>query len=206
MSLLLALLLAAGHQKSDPVLLSRVFKPNTKLSYAVRSSLSAELRGSGLKTWLPSDLDINYDFTLTVEALKADGIAVVRYRRPTVDEVIGETFDAPAKTNKLKTDFDDRMTLSPFNEILDTKDLAPKKKPWVAGPTTKLSGRPIVGPLLLARIRSKASSPNSSASSTAFASSPVRSTAPSTSHPRRPSTRSTLEIPGSGRSATNRRS
>jgi hypothetical protein len=124
--------LVAHHPGQAAVSLGRVFTPHEKLTYAVRSGISAERRGAGLTTWLPEDLDINYDFTVDVEALKADGIAVVHYKRPWVDEVTGDTFDAPAKTKRVKSNYDFRLTVSPFNEILEMKDLTPpKKKPPV---------------------------------------------------------------------------
>lgn len=110
-----------------PVSLGRVFTEGETLAYAVRSSLSAESRGRGLTTWIPQDLNINYDFTVAVEKLKADGIAVVRYKRPTITQIDGETVDQPPKTKKDAVNIDFRLTVSPLNEILEMKDLAPKK-------------------------------------------------------------------------------
>jgi hypothetical protein len=128
-----ALLLAiVRHQAATPVLLKREYKANEKLAYAVRSTMHSDLRGGQLITWLPEDLGVNYDFSLVVEQLKPDGIAVVRYRRPTVDEVHGETFDTPEKTEVVHANIDYRLTVSPFNEVLDMRDLATKKNltPW----------------------------------------------------------------------------
>lgn len=118
-----------GNTAPAPVSLGRVFTPNELLSYAVRSNLHAEQRGGLLTTWIPEDLDINYDFTVQVEKLKADGIAVVRYKRPTMTQVEGETFDAGPKSKVEKINLDFQLTVSPFNEIIDQKDLTPKKKP-----------------------------------------------------------------------------
>jgi hypothetical protein len=109
--------------QAAPVELGRVFTKGESLSYKVRSNLTAESRGMQLRTWMPEDLDINYDFTIDVEDIKTDGIAVIRYKRPTMTVIEGETADQPAKNNKEKTNFDLRMTLSPINEILDVKDL-----------------------------------------------------------------------------------
>jgi hypothetical protein len=112
-----------------PVELGRVFTKGESLSYKVRSNLSAERRGLGLRTWMPEDLDINYDFSLVVEQIKADGIAVVRYKRPTMTIIEGETAEAPPKPTTEKVNFDLALTLSPINEIIDVKDLTVKKAP-----------------------------------------------------------------------------
>lgn len=113
--------------QAAPVSLGRVFTKGEFLSYAVRSGLHAERRMRGLQTWIPMDLDINYEFTTEVEALKTDGIAVVHYKRPTVTEIEGETFDHPPVKKTEKVNFDLRLTVSPFNELLEMKDLSPKK-------------------------------------------------------------------------------
>jgi hypothetical protein len=78
---------------------------------------------------MPEDLDINYDFSLVVEQIKADGIAVVRYKRPTMTIIEGETAEAPPKPTTEKVNFDLALTLSPINEIIDVKDLTVKKAP-----------------------------------------------------------------------------
>jgi hypothetical protein len=111
-----------------PVSLGRVYTPGEKLSYSVRSNLHSETRQLGLQTWIPSDLDINYDYTMLVESIKADGIAVVRYQRPTITQVEGETFNSPPKKNVEKVGYDFRLTLSPFNEVIEMKDLKPTKE------------------------------------------------------------------------------
>lgn len=41
----------------------------------------------------------------------------------------GETFDSPPKTKRVNLKYDFRLTVSPYNEVLDMKDLTPKKKP-----------------------------------------------------------------------------
>jgi len=130
MILIPALFLAIATKQggtADAVSLGRVFKANTKLAYAMRSSLHSESRAYPLQTWIPSDLDINYDFSEVVQAMKTDGIAQMRYRRPTIYEVHGETFNEPEKTDTVKANMDYQLTVSPFNEILEVKDLSPKK-------------------------------------------------------------------------------
>ncbi|HZH98635.1 MAG TPA: hypothetical protein VEX38_06660, partial [Fimbriimonadaceae bacterium] len=114
------------------VSLARVMKPGEKLTYQVRSRLMVEERGQGLHTFMPSQLDLNYDFTTEVKAAKADGIVEMQYRRPTMTQIEGETYDAPAKTKVEKTNLDFLLTLSPINEILSSKDTpkaAPKTPP-----------------------------------------------------------------------------
>lgn len=119
----------AGNGTAAPVSLGRVFTPREKLTYAVRANVHSETRPRGLQTWIPEDLDINYDFTTEVEGAKTDGIVVMRYRRPTMTEIQGETFDQPPVTKKQKVNYDFRLTVSPFNEVLEMKDLTPPKKP-----------------------------------------------------------------------------
>jgi len=112
--------------QTAPVSLGRVFAKNEKLAYEIRSSLHSEHRLRGLDTWIPEDLDLNYDFTTTVEDLKADGIAVLHYARPVMHEIEGETFNSPPKDNLIKSDINFRLTVSPVNEILEMKDLNEK--------------------------------------------------------------------------------
>ncbi len=128
-------------QAKDPsVSLGRVFVKNEKLAYEIRSSLHSEHRVRGLQTWIPEDLDLNYDFTTVVEDLKADGIAVVHYQRPVMHEIEGETVDAPPKDNVIQSNIDFRLTVSPLNEILEMKDLTDKGgKPTKKGGFTSLA-------------------------------------------------------------------
>jgi len=125
-------LLAAYAAIANPqasVTLSRVFAKNERLAYNVESSVHAEQRGRGLQTWIPDDYDLRYGFTMDVETLKSDGVAVVRYKRPTLTEIRGETFEKEAVTKVNKLNWDLRLTVSPANKVLDMKDLTPKKDP-----------------------------------------------------------------------------
>ncbi len=129
---LLAISSIFGVQAGDaPVSLGRVFVKNEKLAYEVRSSLNAQRRMRGLITWIPEDLDLNYDFTTFVEDMKADGIAVLNYKRPLIHKIVGETFNSPPKESDEKVNMNFRLTVSPINEILEAKDLneKPSKKP-----------------------------------------------------------------------------
>ncbi|HSI71928.1 MAG TPA: hypothetical protein VK934_02030 [Fimbriimonas sp.] len=139
---------SAAMTQAAPVELGRVFTKGESLTYKVRSNLTAESRGLQLRTWMPEDLDINYDFTMDVEEMKTDGIAVIRYKRPTMTIIEGETSEEPAKTNKEKSNFDLRLTLSPINEILDVKDLYKppvKKKASLRVPNTLAAQGSVIG-------------------------------------------------------------
>lgn len=125
-------LIAPVAQETD---LGRVFKAGEKQEYAVASHLQVETRApsQGLMTFIPEDLDIKYRFTLDVKAIKGDGIADLRYQRPTVTEVQGETTDRGPVTNVEKVNYDMQMQVSPVNEILDVKDLTKKVPPKKGG-------------------------------------------------------------------------
>lgn len=113
-------------------MLSRKFVKGEKLTYDVRSHLQTEIRVPGVNTFIPSDLNLDYSFTTEVTEMKADGIAVVRYRRPTMKVVEGETFDEPPKTYNEKVNYDMILTVSPINEIMEMKDFATASKgKWV---------------------------------------------------------------------------
>jgi hypothetical protein len=116
-----------------PVALSRVYKQGEKAEYKVRSHLLVERRQRGLETFMPEEMDINYNFTYEVTKMQADGVAVLRYKRPTITEIEGETYDAPPKTKVEKVNWDLILTMSPINEMLEVKDLTPKKDPKKGG-------------------------------------------------------------------------
>ncbi len=118
-----------GLSSPDAITLSRKFKVGTIEQYEVRASLSAEQKMRGLKTAIPEDLDLSYNFSVRVKSLGADGIAKLIYSRPTFTTVEGETFDAPPKTKVEKLNLKFELTVSPINEILSQTDLtAPKKE------------------------------------------------------------------------------
>ena len=129
-SLWLALLASSD---PAPFTLTRRFVQNEKLAYNVSSHITAEVREKGLETFIPEDLDIDYGFNYTVEALKADGIAVVRFQQPSTTETQGETATSGPRAKTEKSDKVYEMTVSPINELLDLKDVTPpkpaKKKP-----------------------------------------------------------------------------
>lgn len=124
-TLLLFSALAGAQDK--PVQLQRTSKAGEKLAYSVKSYLQLETRQIGLDTFIPESLDIDYDFTAEAVASKADGIFDFRYKRPTMTITEGETVDAGPKKTIEKSNYDLMITVSPINEFLETKDLAPKK-------------------------------------------------------------------------------
>lgn len=134
-------LLAASTAFMSPfqssVKLNRTFAKGEKGEYEVKSSINSESRFSGLETWMPEDFDFQYRFTYEVTAMKADGICEMRYKRPTITEIEGETVDSQPKRRIQKLDWDLSLTVSPINELLNVKDLA--KKPDVKKPPPKVT-------------------------------------------------------------------
>ncbi len=115
------------------VQLARTYKLGEKLTYQIKSNLSSQRKQRGLQTWIPEDLDLNYQFTTEVKALKADGIADVHYQRPTMTVITGETFESPQKTDIEKVKMNYLLTMSPANEVINIKDLNPPAKPKAGG-------------------------------------------------------------------------
>jgi hypothetical protein len=122
--------LAAAAIQSGTVDLGRVFVKNEKLAYQVRAHVTAESRHLHLDTFLPQDLDVNYNFTATVSGMHADGIAVMHYLRPTMTVIVGETAFAPASTQVEKIGLDYTLSVSPLNEVLEEKDLSNRGLLW----------------------------------------------------------------------------
>lgn len=112
--------------QNAPVLLQRTFKAGEKLTYFVNAQLKTEERQFGLQTFLPGEQGYEYEFTTAVTGMKADGICEMTYKRPTMTEVQGEQFDRPEKRTVVKTNWDMKLTVSPINEVLETKDMRPK--------------------------------------------------------------------------------
>jgi hypothetical protein len=117
----LLLLAAIGVSTDAPVQLQRTSKPGEKLDYSVRSYLVTETQSIGVTTFIPSTVDIAYDFTAEATGTKPDGIYDFRYKRPTMN------IEEGGKKTVEKPNFDLLITLSPINEFLEVKDLTPKK-------------------------------------------------------------------------------
>lgn len=123
----------AAPQDGKAVTLARVFPKGEKLQYSVTSNLQIETKPYGLQTFMPEEVDMNYKFNTEVRELKNDGIAIVRYTRPTMTQIDGETYNRPPKTTVEKVNFNFDLTMSPINKILEMKDLNPPKKPKPGG-------------------------------------------------------------------------
>lgn len=120
-------LVALAPVNDAPVLLQRTSKPGEKLKYSVSSRLITETQEIGTSTFIPDIVEIDYGFTAEATATKPDGIYDFRYKRPTMNINDG------VKKSVEKADLDLMITLSPINEFLDIKDLAPKKPPAKSG-------------------------------------------------------------------------
>lgn len=139
MSLALVALLAASQTASTPsatpVEIARKWKPGDKFFYTIKSELTEETRSGDLQTFLPTDTTLEYQYTIDVKKLKADGIAEVIYKRPTMKVTEGDTMESAAKTETVKFDYNLQLDVSPYNEFTGMKDLNPPKpeKPEKSG-------------------------------------------------------------------------
>lgn len=114
---------------SQPVKLSRVFKAGQKATYKFESWLQSDERNHQLDSFLPNNQGYEYTFTTQVEKMLADGICEMRYRRPTMTIIFGENAFRDEVRRAVKTDFNVRLRVSPINDIIDSVDLNPPKKP-----------------------------------------------------------------------------
>jgi len=131
--ILTAVVAAIATTQVPDVQLARVYKLGEKLTYSVNSNLSVQHRQRGLQTWIPEDLELNYQFTTEVKALKPEGMADLLYLRPTMTIIEGETFDSPPKKKVENVKYNMLLTMSPANEVINMKDLNPPAKPKAGG-------------------------------------------------------------------------
>jgi len=125
--LALAILLHGPVVQGKPIELSRKFTLGEKLSYFARAQFTQEQRSGSLQTFLPRDEEISYRYSMTVQKVKADGIAEVLYQRPTMEFIMGDTAESAAKKSSEKLDLKYQLDVSPINEIVAQKNLNPKK-------------------------------------------------------------------------------
>ena len=123
----IALLLASSGRQDGMIELGRKFVAGEKLVYVTKAEITDEQRSGDLQTFIPSDQSIMYRHTLDVQKVKADGIAEVMYLRPTMAITMGDTAESGAKTINEKFNWKLLMDISPVNEVLEVKDLSPKK-------------------------------------------------------------------------------
>jgi hypothetical protein len=131
---LMSLFALVAGQQSPPkaVTLSRVFANHAKYAYDVKSHITLENRAREIETFIPLDYDLNYSFTAEVQQMKTDGIAVLRYQRPSMTQIEGTPDTIRPEVTTKKVNFNYTLTVSPINEILDKVDVvkaSPSKKP-----------------------------------------------------------------------------
>ncbi|MFQ3588139.1 MAG: hypothetical protein SNJ76_10835, partial [Fimbriimonadaceae bacterium] len=117
----------------EPLEFHRKFQLGERATYEVQATLNSESRRLGTDTWMPEDLDIRYRFSYDVTRMLTDGIAVIRYRRPSITETQGETFERGPISRNIDLNMDLELQVSPINEILQIRDLAPKAPAQGAG-------------------------------------------------------------------------
>lgn len=132
-----------GTAQPATVDLSRVFSKGQTLNYQVRTRMVIEQRQGDVNTFIPSDLDLNYDFSVAVQDVKPSGFASVVYRRPTMTIIEGETADEPPKTMVQRTNMNFAVDLSPINEIGGLRDLNPPARPSGSGSSRVVSAAPV---------------------------------------------------------------
>ncbi|MBS1705129.1 MAG: hypothetical protein JST40_04590 [Armatimonadetes bacterium] len=127
----IALFLAASslaHTAAEPVELSRKFTMGEKASYKVTNALLVEHRNYMLDTFIPENQGFEYVFGTTVEKIGADGVATMRYARPTMTFIQGESAESDEKRKVEKVNFDLRLDVSSVNDLLNVEDLSEAKK------------------------------------------------------------------------------
>lgn len=124
---LLTLAIAVTQGASSPVTLKRTFVKGEKSEYSVDANLNIDARSGMLATFLPEEAEFKYTFYVNTTDVNA-GIATVRYFRPSITEIAGSTTDSDPVPKTETLDMTALLQVSPINEILDAKDLTPKKK------------------------------------------------------------------------------
>ncbi len=122
-----ALLLPGTPGQAKPLELLRKFTAGEKLTYFARAQFTEEERSGNLQTFIPSDEEISYRYTMNVQKVKADGIAEILYMRPTMDITQGDTAESTAKKTTEKIDLKYLLDVTPVNDVVSEKDLNPKK-------------------------------------------------------------------------------
>lgn len=132
-----------GVAQPPTVDLSRLFKKGQTFNYQVRTRMMIEQRGGELNTFIPEDVDLNYDFSKVVEDVKPSGFASIIYRRPTMTIIEGETADSPPKTVVERVNINYRLDLSPINEIGAVRNLNPPSQAAGGGSSRLMSAAPL---------------------------------------------------------------
>lgn len=109
--------------------LQRVFKDGAKATYEFNSRIQVDFRMAPLETFIPETDGFTYTFTTSVEKVKPDGVADIRFKRPKIVLKMGEKFDSAPKDEVLLKDQNVLYTLSHRNQVLAVKDETPKPPP-----------------------------------------------------------------------------
>lgn len=123
---MLSTLVATAVLADGPRELYRTFEKGKTYSYAVRTHLQSDTRQGESNTFIPSEVDLNYDFTYQIMDVKASGIAKVLYQRPAITQIDGETAERGPVETKIPLKWKIELDLSPVNAVTGVKDLTPK--------------------------------------------------------------------------------
>lgn len=126
---------ALGQAAAQPTDLTRVFTKGESFRNQVRTELVIERRypALGQQTAFPESQGLEFVSTLEVKDVKNGGFATAIYRRPFMTLVLGETVDAPERRERVTTNFNLQMDISPINEVTAIKDMNPPARPTRPG-------------------------------------------------------------------------
>lgn len=108
-------------QIQPTVTLLRTFAAGERAQYGVEGHMQAQARDKFMDKALPADETMSYKFTTEVLQTLPDGSAKIHYKRPTITETLGETYDSGPVTRVKKADMDFLFTISPTNEVIEEK-------------------------------------------------------------------------------------
>ena len=132
-SMVTSLLAAAvmGQAAAQPTDLSRVFTKGETFRYQVRTELIIERKfpAFGEQTAVPESQGLEFTSSLEIKEVKGGGFATAIYRRPFMTLVLGETAAEPERRQRINTNFNLQMDISPINEVTALKDLNPPARP-----------------------------------------------------------------------------
>ncbi len=122
---------AMGQAAAQPTDLSRVFTKGESFRYQVRTELIIERKypALGEQTAVPQSQGLEFVSTLDIQNVKNGGFATAIYRRPFMTLVLGETADEAERRERINTNFNLQMDISPINEVTAIKDLNPPARP-----------------------------------------------------------------------------
>ncbi|MBS1716346.1 MAG: hypothetical protein JSS72_01285 [Armatimonadetes bacterium] len=114
-------------QDSPPVTFERRFTNGAALNYRVSATLNIEMRAGDLETFLPSRLDIEYPFSLSVKELMPEGNVRLVLKRPTFKESAEDPDGKGPQVKIEKINEAVEIILTPLNHIINLRNMTPKK-------------------------------------------------------------------------------